>query len=662
MDGSRCLGAVFRTRPLLAAVRLRPLLPHEAGEPLAVQAVPSSPSSSALPAVVVRRGPVDVLTCPAHLVFDEDEAGSVSSDGDSSQARLYTNILSDLVAEATTGASGTLVAYGGSGSGKSHSILGYGDQPGLIPRATLELFRLAAARRQQLQVWCSFLEVHQERLIDLLAPRAADHLEAAPDASRLLEVLELPGKGAQVIGLTECAVQSISEVQELVDFGLKRRAVASRLLGARGRSHTVLYLNFSTPQGDILADESCQEAEPERTRLTFVDCAASEQRGRDPSLDGLWEALSDLAEGGSRARGLGRSFYRRSRLTQLLQDSLGGHERLVLLATITPTLCGAQEAQASLQLIQAAVDASAALLRNGREGLVSAPLGSRTNDLLRKELEVLRRKLLTEAALPRPGQEVGLKARAEALQRALQEREAVAVPFSQQLQQAELLREAQQSSLEVLGISSEEDLDQGAPYLMRLSSDPMLTGCLVHALGPGPLVLGAAVDTSTGGLLLEGLGMAPRHCQVTATVDGRLWIANLEPGRARLRVNGRPLETSHAEPLFHGDRVQLGWAHELQLVCGGRDDTLEIALEADCASSRPLHLLAEEATALAKELVSDPTDGWFHERFEVTTSAGGYGQAFRLQDSASTIVEGSVADQEAQLAVRSVLWSNEQGP
>eukprot|EP00931_Biecheleriopsis_adriatica_P043707 TRINITY_DN24974_c0_g1_i1.p1 TRINITY_DN24974_c0_g1~~TRINITY_DN24974_c0_g1_i1.p1 ORF type:complete len:1175 (-),score=247.14 TRINITY_DN24974_c0_g1_i1:168-3692(-) len=620
-------GGSLRLPTPLAAVRLRPRLGQEAGEPVAIGPAEPPAFSAVAPIAVDVHCSSGRWTCPAHALFAEEECGREGDQVPGSpraarQGRIYQSLVSELVVDAVDGGrGGAIVAVGPGGGGKSHSVLGYGHEPGLIPHATLELFRLAAAgtNGRRVQIWCSFLEIHNEQLVDLLAPAPAPEAECAKAGSqqRGLEVVELPGGGVHVLGLTECAVQSIAEVQQLVDFGNKRRAAASRLIGVRGRSHTVFYLHILSWKAGETGEAGNLESRPERARLTFVDCASAALRGADASLEGLAHVLHDLAAGGTRARGLNRAFYRQSRLTQLLEASLSGYERLVLIAAVAPGGKDADQASACLELVRATVDAAAVMQRRaGREG-AQLPTSRRTQEHLQQEVEELQRQLFDHG---RPFQGPGMEARAATLQRVLLERSATTAPWKEQLEQAQRLREAQEASMSALGLASDQDLSSGYACLLRLSSDPMLTGCIAHTLWPGaPVTLGT--QPGPGGVLLEGLGVASQHAQIVDGGDGRLWVINLYPSRSRLLLNGKSLDSPNPEQLQNGDRLQIGWAHELLFLARGCADYAG-EMEAADVTSRPLEQLIEESTLLAKELdgVRDASGCWKYVRFEAAES------------------------------------------
>ncbi|CAE7850239.1 Kif13a [Symbiodinium necroappetens] len=194
------------------------------------------------------------------------------------------------------------------------------------------------------------------------------------------------------------------------------------------------------------------------------------------------------------------------------------------------------------------------------------------------------------------GPEIALKeARLATLQRVSAERFARTAPLKEQAAGTKALLQAQMQSLRDWGFASDEDLASAAAYLPRLHSDPMLTGCLAYAVYPyGSRILGSAQ-----GLSMQGLGIAPEHCEIFDT-GGGLWLKHLAPGRYRLCLNDKMLDGTTPEPLTNGDRLQLGWAHELLVVTDERSEMCpEVRKD---PATRPMASLIDEANELAKEL------------------------------------------------------------
>ncbi|CAK9107228.1 unnamed protein product [Durusdinium trenchii] len=601
-----------RSAPV-AAVRIRPWLKNEQDLPERLAVPPRNPRTTvrgptratapraAAPTADARRRGARAAqrvavayggeTYPAHYIFGPQH----------SQQAVYKELLTKLIGEAiASNASGTVIACGPPMSGKSHTLLGYGSEFGLVPHATLDIFRAAEATKK-LKVWCSYFELHHE-VVDLLAP-----LPPTPSAD--VELVELRGAGAQVCGLQEPLVQSIEEVQALVDYGNQRRAANEKLLGVHGNAHTVFVFHLAIdedPHGDGREPLSGSPASPVerrvRSKITFVDCASS-NGFKDTSLQGLSESLKDQASGGVRAKGLGKAFFRRSLLTQLLEDALCGREQLVLLATASPG--GGEQMGDYLEMVRHLTQVAEQEKRAPMEGTPS-----RMDCLGHLQVEI---EALSMEGPPSESKE----ARLAALQRVLAERSLREAPEAFQVQQLVALRQAQEASLAAWGFACEEDLAAAPCYLLRLHGDPMLTGCLAY------VITGSRILGSSGDIFLQGLGIAPQHCHI-AEHSGGLWLTNLCSEPHRVFLNGKSMEaTSPAEPLKHGDRIQLGCALEMLVVMNENLKNLDLeALEAGDLWSRPLDALVQQANELLKELELLQVSNQ-HSHFEVPEVDGG---------------------------------------
>jgi len=489
-----------------AVVRVRPLLPHEAGEPVVV------PTSTGV--LVQRR----THSAPRRFEVDQTFFDSLQKPA-GRQHHVFRDVGSGLLEEAMRGMSGCVLAYGEAGAGKSHSILGYGEDPGLVPRTISKLFHLVGTRAE-VRVRCSYVEV-RDHLRDLL--RVAG--PGGPETEDRLHVHELPS-GVCVPHLTETTVSSIDEVQLLVDYGNKRRALeACRLRPTRAHTVFTLHLDADLRNGPRL-----------QTRLCFVDCADPryDHLGNlaTPSIATLHAVVQRLASG---QRGH-RSPCRRSALTHLLQEFFCGNSRLVVLASVSP-------AEASVTQTIKTLDFAMATRRlpASYPGIMETQQVARE---LQAEITSLSRRL-----------ELRPEAVASALQRtcALQDHlKWLQEPQSELLRQSDQLRRELRVALEVLGLSAHLD----GPYLLNVHDDHMLSGCLTYPL-EGVVTIGAC---SGNAIVLTGLGVCQWHCEITVDLQG-LTLANVD-SQNRLLRNGRPVGSSPCR-IYNGDRLTIGRSHVL---------------------------------------------------------------------------------------------------
>ncbi|XP_032668984.1 uncharacterized protein LOC116843067 [Odontomachus brunneus] len=313
------------------------------------------------------------------------------------QATIYQTLGQSILDAMFLGYNSCLVAYGQSASGKTYTMMGTKEDPGLIPRLCEGLFsRVEQENGRTYRVTISYLEIYNERVRDLLKPSAT---------VSGLKVREHPRLGPYVQGLTHHVVPTLGSLMSYVEEGTKARKTASTLQNpSSSRSHALLTVGLSqeTVNGDRLSERlggssSCrrQDAAPRGgSRLHLVDLAGSEsaatcggvhrlkkgssrcQRRRssrvisggvsranareganiNKSLVALGNVISALAERGSTGSGPGRRYipYRDSSLTWLLKDALGGNATTIMLATISPASGSYNETAHTLRFAQRA--------------------------------------------------------------------------------------------------------------------------------------------------------------------------------------------------------------------------------------------------------------------------------------------------------------------
>jgi hypothetical protein len=244
------------------------------------------------------------------------------------------------------GYNGCIMAYGQSGSGKTHTMMGGldSDTMGLIPRLCLELFeRIQLAPHLKFKVELSYLEIYAEQIRDLINPQNSKHLR----------VREHPETGPYVDGLTAISVDDYYSVYQFLLYGNKHRVTASTNLNDRSsRSHAIFILRVT--QVDPVTSEPLFQS-----KLCLVDLAGSE-RVKDSGVTGVH--LQEAANINNSLTTLGRVInilakgaenafvpFRDSILTWLLKDTLGGNSKTVMVATISPSGLNYDETLGTLQ-------------------------------------------------------------------------------------------------------------------------------------------------------------------------------------------------------------------------------------------------------------------------------------------------------------------------
>ncbi|KAK5647645.1 hypothetical protein RI129_002537 [Pyrocoelia pectoralis] len=231
-----------------------------------------------------------------------------------------------------------ILAYGQSSSGKTHTMMGNLEEPGLIPRFCqnlfiyLEEFSLKSCDRLQCAV--SYLEIYNEKVHDLLVSNEGIHNFKSSN----LRIREHPKKGPYVQGLTKRTAYSPESILAWLQIGNANRRVSATLTNPNSsRSHSVFTLTYG-----------------EGVQLHLVDLAGSERAGNNyqnvctlkegatinKSLVAFGNVISTLADHSLKAQKNPRKRfvpYRDSVLTWLLKDTLGGNSQTTMIATISPS-------------------------------------------------------------------------------------------------------------------------------------------------------------------------------------------------------------------------------------------------------------------------------------------------------------------------------------
>ena len=229
------------------------------------------------------KGGVCSLTVPEKGTPPRQFSFDFAYDDTSDQATLYDDLGAPLLDKPFCGWNGTIFAYGQTGSGKSFSMTGPAEDPGIIPRMNTAMFgRIGAMTAddpsKSVLVTCSFMEIYNEALYDLLDPTVTRG--AAPQSKRgaevKIEIKEHPTLGVYVQGLQEIGVSSHAEIQTLMEQGNEMRAVASTAMNATSsRSHSIFTIKILQKQ--VLGGGQQKET---RATINLVDLAGSERASK----------------------------------------------------------------------------------------------------------------------------------------------------------------------------------------------------------------------------------------------------------------------------------------------------------------------------------------------------------------------------------------------
>lgn len=311
---------------------------------------------------------------------------------ESDQETVFDEVAKDYIREMLEGYNCTVFAYGQTGTGKTYtmsgdiSILGdldsqdkilLGEHSGIIPRVLVDLFKQLSQETQEYTVKVSFLELYNERLKDLLAEneqveeniRIFDNNSGLNVNKHLKQLAKADGSTGSstrtssassssssiiVKGMEEVYIRSAHEGLELLMAGsLKRKVAATKCNDLSSRSHTVFTITTNVARTDPVSSEQYIKM----GKLNLVDLAGSENINRsgaenkraqeagliNKSLLTLGRVINALVDNSQHIP------YRESKLTRLLQDSLGGKTKTCIIATISPAKISMDETVSTLE-------------------------------------------------------------------------------------------------------------------------------------------------------------------------------------------------------------------------------------------------------------------------------------------------------------------------
>lgn len=294
-------------------------------------------------------------------------------------------------------------------SGKSFSMMGDQDHPGLIPRICQSLFTQQSNHNDNTRPNCSvsyrvelsYLEIYSEQVIDLMDATNTD-----------LKVRQHPDYGPYVENLTQLLVEDYTSIKRIIDRGNKGRHVASTLMNNRSsRSHAILTVYFTqiVLEGNITREVV--------SKINLVDLAGSERVDAsgvtginfqeaiqiNKSLSTLGLVISKLAAKakskanktkvvkprGAKSSNPNHIPFRDSVLTWILKESLGGNSKTYMIATISPSSGNFNESLSTLRYAS-----------NAKQIINTVKINEDPNDkiirVLRDEINLLRNKLTTK--------------------------------------------------------------------------------------------------------------------------------------------------------------------------------------------------------------------------------------------------------------------------
>ncbi|KAL4629764.1 kinesin-like protein KIF13A isoform X4 [Arapaima gigas] len=479
-----------------------------------------------------------------HCFWSMDESNITKYAG---QEVVFKCLGEGILDNAFQGYNACIFAYGQTGSGKSFSMMGSGDQPGLIPRLCGSLFERVSKENSNtlsFKVEVSYMEIYNEKVRDLLDPKGS---------RQSLKVREHKVLGPYVDGLSQLAVTSFEDIESLMSEGNKSRTVAATNMNEESsRSHAVFNIIVTQTLYDLQSGNSGEKV----SKVSLVDLAGSERVSKtgaagerlkegsniNKSLTTLGCVISALAD---QSAGKGKPKfvpYRDSVLTWLLKDNLGGNSKTAMIATVSPAADNYEETLSTLRYADRAK-------RIVNHAVVNEDPNARIIRELREEVEKLKEQLSQAESLKAPE----LQEKLQESEKLIQE---MTITWEEKLRKTEEIAQERQKQLESMGISLESSgikVREDKCFLVNLNADPALNELLVYYLKEHTQV---GADTSQD-IQLFGIGIHPEHCVLDMSTDGDVTLTPME--NARTCVNGTMVySTVH---LWHGDRILWGNNH-----------------------------------------------------------------------------------------------------
>ncbi|KAF0695866.1 Aste57867_13386 [Aphanomyces stellatus] len=287
------------------------------------------------------------IKCP-----DNDQLKSFTFDSvydeNTVQRQFYDESGYPLVESIFEGYNGTIFAYGQTGCGKTHTMQGKDSPPelrGVIPHAFDHVFdNINADNEKEYMVRATYLEIYNEDIRDLLSEDSN---------KQKLELKESADGGVYVKDLTEVVVSDVVSINKVMARGFKNRTIGATLMNeGSSRSHSIFTIVVEISE-KINGEERFRAG-----KLNLVDLAGSERQSKtgatgarlkegckiNLSLSALGNVISALVDGKGK-----HIPYRDSKLTRLLQDSLGGNTKTVMVAAISPADYNFEETLSTLR-------------------------------------------------------------------------------------------------------------------------------------------------------------------------------------------------------------------------------------------------------------------------------------------------------------------------
>ena len=328
-----------KTTTIKVAIRLRPLLPHEDFEYWIIDPINNLITSSfdnnynnnskidKNNLNTINQLLLDNIYIPQSFKFDKIFTKEVTSE------KIYLDICQDIIKGFIKGINGTIFTYGQTTSGKTYTMLGNINFPGILPCSLKNLFDLLEFQKKENNInyylYCSYIEIYNEIIHDLFG-----------DATGC-KIIEDNNYGLIVSEAQKICINSFEEAIQLKDVGEEKRQYKNTIINEySSRSHTIFQLFLETST----MDEENNAVYKKFSLLNLVDLAGSERVNKDEnnnsnesgyinkSLFALSNVIKKLSENKNT-----HIPYRDSKLTRLLSVALGGGSLVTIICNISPS-------------------------------------------------------------------------------------------------------------------------------------------------------------------------------------------------------------------------------------------------------------------------------------------------------------------------------------
>ncbi|CAD8189553.1 unnamed protein product [Paramecium pentaurelia] len=268
---------------------------------------------------------------------------------DTPQLQIYQQTAFNLVESVAEGYNGTIFAYGQTGCGKTFTMIGdpqNDNMKGIIPRTFEQIINIInnnSDSNKKFLLRCSYIEIYNEEIHDLLSKDVKQRYE-----------LKEGQQGIFVKDLNIPIVKTLQEMDKYMVLGAQNRSVGATAMNKESsRSHCIFTVYIECSMNDEKGNERITAG-----KLNLVDLAGSERQSKTQatgdrlkeatkinlSLSALGNVISALVDGKTQ-----HIPYRDSKLTRLLQDSLGGNTKTIMITAISPSDFNYEETLSSLR-------------------------------------------------------------------------------------------------------------------------------------------------------------------------------------------------------------------------------------------------------------------------------------------------------------------------